>query len=77
MKKKVTCCSQKFSIKTLLILELSQYSKSGSMFSSSEPVEALSHCSQLGNTLCLCSPVQTAQAEQKSCPRRLAVDFAF
>ena len=34
------------SIKTLLALELSQYRKSGSMFSSSEPVAALSYCRQ-------------------------------
>ena len=33
------------SIKTLLALELSQYCKSGSMFSSSEPVAASSDCS--------------------------------
>ena len=39
------------SIKTLLTLELSQYHKSGSIFSSSEPVEASSDCSLLGNTL--------------------------
>ena len=45
------------SIKTLLTLELSQYCKSGSKFSSSEQVAASSDCSQLGNTLCLYSPV--------------------
>ena len=49
-------------------LELSQYSKSGSMFSSSEPVAARSDCSRLGNalSLCLCSPVRPVQAEQES-----------
>ena len=40
-------------IKTLLTLELSQYLKSGSMFSSSEQVAASSDCSRLGNTICL------------------------
>ena len=40
------------SIKPLLTLELSQYGKSGSMFSSSEPVAASSDCSRLGNALC-------------------------
>ena len=68
------------SIKTLLTLELSQYRKSGSMFTSSEPVTALSDCSRLGNALCLCSPLspgQPAQAEQESGPKSLAVDFAL
>ena len=51
-------------------LELSQYCKSGSMFSSSEPVAA-----RLGNALCLCSPVRTAQAEPESGPKSLAVNF--
>ena len=37
------------SIKTLLTLELSQYRKNGSMFSSSEPVAARSDCRRLGN----------------------------
>ena len=65
------------SIKTLLTLELSQYRKSGSMFSSSEPVAARSDCRRLGNALCLCSPVRPAQAEQESGPKSLAVDFAL
>ena len=67
------------SIKTLLTLELRQYSKSGSMFSSCVPVAASSDCSRLGNTIGLCSPVRVrpAQAEQKSCPMSLAVDFAL
>ena len=38
------------SIKTLLTLELSQYSKSNSTFSSSEPVAARSDCRRLGNS---------------------------
>ena len=65
------------SIKTLLTLELSQYRKSGSMFSSSEPVAARSDCRRLGNALCLCSPVRPAQAELESGPKSLAVDFAL
>ena len=65
------------SIKTLLTLELSQYRKSGSMFSSSEPVAARSDCRRLGNALCLCSPVWPAQAEPESGPKSLAVDFAL
>ena len=55
--KKVTCCCQKQSIKTLLTLELSQYRKRGSMFSSSKQVAASSDCSRLENALCLSSPV--------------------
>ena len=46
--------------KTWLALELSQYRKSGSMFSSSEPVAARSDCRRLGIALCLCSPVKPA-----------------
>ena len=65
------------SIKTWLTLELSQYRKSGSMFSSSEPVAASSDSSRLGNTLCLCLPVQPAQAELERDPKSLAVDFAL
>ena len=61
------------SIKTLLSLELSQNRKSGSMFSSSEPVAARSDCSRFGNALCLCSPVRPAESGSKS----LAVDFAL
>ena len=81
VKKKVTRCGPKStSIKTLLTLltlELSQYRKSGSIFSSSEPVAARSDCRRLGNSLCLCSPVRPAQAEEESCPKSLAVDFAL
>ena len=67
------------SIETLLTLELSQYGKSGSMFSSSEPVAARSDCCRLGNALCLCSPlaVPLAQAEQESCPTSWAADYAI
>ena len=50
--------------KTLLAPELSQYSKSGSMFSSSKPVAALSDCCRLGNALCLCSPVRPGDLRQ-------------
>ena len=66
------------SIKTLLALELSQYRKSGSMFSSSEPVAARSDCRRLGNALpvCLCSPVRPAKAVLERCPKSLALDFA-
>ena len=55
--KKVTHCCPKQSIKTLLTLELSQYRKRGSMFSSSKQVAASSDCSRLENALCLSSPV--------------------
>ena len=65
------------SIKTLFTLELSQNHKSGSMFSSSEPVMASSACRWLGNVLDLCSPVRPMQAEQESSPKSLAVDFAL
>ena len=69
-----------WNLQTLLALKLSQYLKSGSMFSSREPVAALSDCSRLWTALCLCSPFQPAQAEQEteeSCPKSLAVDFAL
>ena len=51
-------------IKPFLALKLSQYSKSGSTFSSSagKPVEAHSNCCRFKNALCLCSSVWTAQA---------------
>ena len=66
-KQKVTCSNPKFTTqpevyKTLLTLELSRYRKSGSMFSSSEPVVGSSDCRRLGNALCSCSPVLPAQA---------------
>ena len=51
------------SIETFLTLELSQYSKSGCTLSSSEPVAARSDdCPRPRNSLCLCSPVLSAQA---------------
>ena len=63
------------SIKTFLTLKLSQYSKSGGMFPSSEPVMASSDFSLLGNTLCLCLPVWPSQAVPECCPKSLAIDF--
>ena len=76
-KKSVVTARYLQSIKTFLTIELSQYRKSGSMFSSSEPVAACSNCRRLGNALRLCSPVRPAQAEQESGPKSLAVDFAL
>ena len=49
------------SIKAFLTLDLSQYRKSGGMFSSSKQVMARSDCCWLRNTLCLCLPVQPAR----------------
>ena len=66
-------------MKTVLTLKLSlsQYHKSGSTFSSSEPVAASSNCSRLGNTLCLqCLPVQPAQALLERSPNSSAIYFA-
>ena len=75
--KKVTHCCPKFTNhKTFLTLELSQYCKSGSMSSSSEPVAACSYCCWLGNTLCLCLPVQPAQAVPERGPKSSAIDLA-
>ena len=76
-KKRLVAARNLQSIKILLALELSQNSKSGSMFSSSEPVAAHSDCRRLGNALCLCSPIWPAQAEQESGPKSLAVAFAL
>ena len=53
----------------LSTFKLSQYRKSGSIFPSSELVAAYSNCSRLGNALCLCLPVQQAQAVQEHCPK--------
>ena len=61
-------------IKTYLTLELSQYCKSGSTYSSSEPVAASSDCPGRGVALCLCLPVQPAVPER--CPKSSAIDFA-
>ena len=65
-------------IKIFLTLELSQYRKSGSTFSSSEPVAARtgSDCRLLGNALCLCSLVQPAQAVPDRVPKISDIDFA-
>ena len=63
-------------IKTLLTLKISWYCKRGSMFSSSKPVAACSNCSRLANTLCLCLPIQTAQAVLACCLKRSTFDFA-
>ena len=76
-KKSVVTAQYLQSIKTFLTLELSRYRKSGSTFSSSEPVAARSDCRRLGNALCLCSPVRPTQAEPESGPKSLAVDFAL
>ena len=66
-------------IKTFLTLELSQYRKRGSKFSSSEQVaaRARSNCRRLGNALCLCSPVRPAPAVPERGPKSLAIDFAL
>ena len=54
---------------SFLIVELIQYRKSGSTFSSSEPVAARSQTSPS------CAP-RPAQAVQKRCPKSLAIYFA-
>ena len=61
-------------MKTLLTLELSQFRKSGSRFSSSEP--ASSDCSRLGSALCFFSPVRTAEAVPERGPKGSAIEFA-
>ena len=76
-KKSVVTARYLQSIKTLLTLELSQYRKSNSTFSSSEPVAASSYCRRLGNALCLCSPVRHAPAVLERGPKSLAIDFAL
>ena len=56
--------------------ETSQYSKSSSMFFSSKPVAARSNCSRLGNTLCLCLSIWSAQAvPERKLKARSAFDF--
>ena len=72
--KKKVCHGPKFT--AFLTLELSQYRKSDSTFSSSKPVSVRSDCRRLGNTLCLCSPVLPTQAVQESGPESSAIDFA-
>ena len=64
-------------IETFLTLELSQYRKSGSIFSSSEPVAARSDGHRLGNALFLCTSVRPAKAVPERCPKSLAIDFAL
>ena len=49
---------QSIKLETFLTVQLSQYSKSGGTFSSSEPVVANSDCSRLGKTLYLGLSVQ-------------------
>ena len=65
-------------LKTFLTLKLSQHRKNGSTLSSRELFVAISF--RLGNTLCLCSPVRSAQAVSEHCPnlapKSLAIDFA-
>ena len=56
-------------LKTFVTLELSQYRKSGSTLSSSEPVAAHRDCSRLGNALCLCSPVRPPKLYLSVAPR--------
>ena len=58
-------------IKTFLALNLCQFSKGGSTFSSSEPAAASSDCSRLGNALCLCLPVQPAKLCKSAASRAL------
>ena len=62
-------------IKTLLTLELSQYRKSGTTFSSNEQVAASSNCCWLRSALCLCLPVQPAQAVLEPGPKSSDIDF--
>ena len=64
MKKKAAWNLQ--SINTLLTLVLSQYSKSGSIFSK-QAGAVCSNCCWLGNTMCLCLPVWPSQAVHESC----------
>ena len=70
------------SIQAFLTLELSQYSKSGSTFSSSEPIAACtaSATAPYSETPCICAPPSDpligAQALLECCPKSLAIDFA-
>ena len=47
------------------------------MLASSEPVAARSDCRELGNALCLCSPVLPAQALPERAPKSSPIDFAI
>ena len=64
------------SIKTFLTVERSQYRKSGSTFSSCEPVTARSDYRRPGNTLLFCWPVRPAQAVPERWLKSSAIDFA-
>ena len=72
-KQKVTCRCPKFTKhQTLMALELSQYCKNGSMFSSSWPLAAHSDCRQLGNhsTPCVCAgPSDLCKQSRRTAPR--------
>ena len=61
--------------KTFFTVELSQYRKSGSKFSSSKLVAARSDCRRLGNALCFCLPVRPAPAVPERGPKSLAIDI--
>ena len=80
MKKKYVLTAQDFrSIqdKTFLTLEISQFRKSGSTFSSSDPDLTLPAATAAKwETQCLCWPVWTAQAVQERGPKSLAIDLA-
>ena len=54
-----------------------KYRKSGSTFFKSKAVAARSDWRRLGNVLCLCLPVRTAQAVPERGPKSSAIDFAF
>ena len=74
--KKLVAARSLQSNKTFLTLELCQYRKSGSMFSSSEPVAARSDCRRLRNALCLISSVRPAQAVPDRGPKSSVIDLA-
>ena len=80
--KQVSCYGPKFTKHQNLFdtrtdrVELSQYGKSDSTLSSSEPVAASSDCSRLGYAMCLCSHVPPAQAVLEHGSKSSAIDFA-
>ena len=61
----------------LSTLELGQYHKNGSTFSSSEPVAALGDCCRQLNALCLYLPVLPAQAVLERSLKSLDINFAL
>ena len=68
----VTCHCQKFTNHQHLFDSwISQYSNIKQVAASS-----YSGCCRLGNTLCLCWPVQPALAVPESCPKSSSIDFA-